>query len=139
MFFVVYFLHASGQMFFCQTPGQRPPHITGRRVNTVTRGWIGALDERAPFRIHDAAVGVVDRCLSRTRNFVALNQTYRLSFSQAFLAPTSAQECFFSFVFKSFAFRRNIRAHSERYRNTAAGIIEIQYFYGNIAFPLASA
>ena len=34
-FFVVCVLHTSGQMLLYQTPGRRPPHITGRRVNTV--------------------------------------------------------------------------------------------------------
>ena len=40
--FVACFLRSSGQMFLYQTPGRRPPHITGRVVNTVTRGWVGA-------------------------------------------------------------------------------------------------
>ena len=31
--FVVCFLHTSGQMFLYQTPGRRPPCITGRGVN----------------------------------------------------------------------------------------------------------
>ena len=30
-------------------------------------------DERAPFKFHGAAVGVVDQCLSRTRNLAASN------------------------------------------------------------------
>ena len=62
-FFVACFLHTRGQMFLYQTSGRRPPRITGRVVNTVTRGWVGAPDERAPFRIHDAVVGFDDRCL----------------------------------------------------------------------------
>ena len=33
--FVVCFLHTRGQMFLYQTPGRRPPRITGRIVNTV--------------------------------------------------------------------------------------------------------
>ena len=69
--FAIRFLHIRGQMFSYQTPGRRPPRITGRTVNTVTRGWVGAPNERAPFRIHDAVVGFVDRCLSRTRNLAA--------------------------------------------------------------------
>ena len=55
------------------TPGQRPPHITGHRVNTVTLGWVGAPSERTPFRVRDAVVGFDDRCLSRTRNLTASN------------------------------------------------------------------
>ena len=48
-FFVACFLHSSTHMFLYQTPGPRPPPITGRFVNTVTRG-VGAPNERAPFR-----------------------------------------------------------------------------------------
>ena len=40
-----------------QTPGRRPPRITGRSVNAGTRGWVGAPNERAPFRFHGAVVG----------------------------------------------------------------------------------
>ena len=67
------FLHSSAQMCLYQTPGQRPPRITGRFVNTVTRGGVGAPNESAPFRFHGAVVGFVDRCLSRTRNLAASN------------------------------------------------------------------
>ena len=38
--FVICFLCTSGQMFFSQTPSRRPPHFTGRRVNTVSLGWL---------------------------------------------------------------------------------------------------
>ena len=58
--FVVCFLNTSAQMCLYRTPGRRLPHITGRRVNTVTRGWVGAPNECAPFRFHDAVVGFVD-------------------------------------------------------------------------------
>ena len=91
--FVVCFLHTSRQMFLYQTPGRRPPRITGRVVTTVTRGWIGAPDEHAPFKFHDAVVGFVDRCLSRTRNLTASNLTF--GFSQADLGPISGQDFFF--------------------------------------------
>ena len=67
-FLVVCFLHASGQSFSQQTPGLRLSHSTGRRVNTVTLGWIGAHDERAPLRFHDTVVGFVDGFLPRSRN-----------------------------------------------------------------------
>ena len=51
-------------MFSSQTPGRRPPHITGRRVNTaVTLGWVGAPNGRIPFRFYDAVVGLaIDVC-----------------------------------------------------------------------------
>ena len=45
--FVACFLHSSAQMCLYQTPGRCPPPITGRFVNTVTRGWVGAPNERA--------------------------------------------------------------------------------------------
>ena len=88
----VCFLHTSGQVFSYQTPGRRSPCITGRGVNTVIRGWIGAPNERAPFRINDAVVGFVDRNLSRTRNLATSNENIWMSFSQADLGPTSGQE-----------------------------------------------
>ena len=37
-------------MCLYQTPGWRPPPITGCFVNTVTRGWVGAPNGLAPFR-----------------------------------------------------------------------------------------
>ena len=55
------FLHTREQIFLDQTPGRRPRRITGRVVNTVTRWWVGAPNERTSFRIHDAVVGFVDR------------------------------------------------------------------------------
>ena len=73
-FLVVRFLHTSGHMFFYQTPARRPPRVTHRAVNTVTRGWVGALSVLAPFRLHDTTVvGFVDGCLSRTRDLTASN------------------------------------------------------------------
>ena len=91
--FVACFLHSSVQMCLYHTPGRRPPPITGRFVNNVTRGWVGAPNER-PFRFHGAVVGFVDRCLSRTRN-LAVRTNIWLRFSQADLRPRSAQELFF--------------------------------------------
>ena len=66
--FFTCFLHSSTRMCFYQTSGRRPPRITGRLVNTVIRGWVGAPNERAPFIFHSAVVIFVDRCLSKTRN-----------------------------------------------------------------------
>ena len=73
--FVIRFGHTSGQFVFYHTPGQHPPYITSRCVKTVTLGWVGAPNERTPFRLHDAVVGFVDRSLSRTRNLDASNCT----------------------------------------------------------------
>ena len=91
-FFVVCFLHSSAQICLCQTLGRRPLRITRRFVNTVTKGWVGApneratfrfrdavvglVDQRATFRFRDAVVGSVDQCLSRTRNLATSNQTF---------------------------------------------------------------
>ena len=72
--FVAFILHRSAQLCLYQTPGRRPPPITGRFVNTVTREWVGASNEHAPFRFHGAVVGFVDRCLFRTRNPAASNK-----------------------------------------------------------------
>ena len=98
--FVACFLHSSAQMCLNQTPGRRPPPITVRSVNTVTKGWVGAPNGRAPFRFRCAVVVFVDRCLSRSRNLVASSK-YFAEFSQADLGPRSAQECFFSGFLKS--------------------------------------
>ena len=72
--FVACFLHSSAQMCLYQTPDRRPPPITGRIVNNVTRGWVRAPNGRAPFRFHGAFVVFVDRYLSRTRNLAASNK-----------------------------------------------------------------
>ena len=69
--FVTCFIHSSAQMCLYQTPGRCPPPITGRFGNTVSSGWVGAPDGRAPFRFHGAVVGFVVRCLSRARNLAA--------------------------------------------------------------------
>ena len=72
IFFVVCLVYTRGKMFFfSQTPGRCPPHtgITGLRVNSVTLiRRVGAPNERAPFRFHDAIIaGFADRCLTRIR------------------------------------------------------------------------
>ena len=84
IFFVACFLQSNAQMCLYQTPGQRPPPITGRFVNTVTRGWVGAHNGRAPFRFHGAVVGLVTRCLFRTRNLAASNKHLAELFLQTF-------------------------------------------------------
>ena len=49
-------------MYFYQTPGRFPPHTIHREVSTVTLGWVGASNQRDPFKYHDAVAGFVDRC-----------------------------------------------------------------------------
>ena len=130
--FVGCFLHSSAQMCLYQTPGRHPPPITGRFVNTVTRVWVGAPNGRAPFIIHGAVVGFVDRCLSRTRNLAASNK----HLAELFSAQDRPPGIIFFRVFEKFFFSK-ICAHSKRYRYLLAGIFEIPTFYGNIAFPLS--
>ena len=133
--FVACFLHSSAQMCLYQTPGRRPPPITGRFANTVTRWWVGAPKGRAPFRFHGAVVGFVDRCLSRTRNVTATNKRLAEFFSGRSWPKIGPGIIFFGVSEKFETFFSKICAHSERYRNLLAGIFEIPTFYGNIAFP----
>ena len=123
--FVACFLHSSAQMCLYQTPGRCPPPITGRFVNTVTRGWVGAPNDRAPFIFHGAVVGFVDRCLSRTRNLATSNQ-HLAEFSSGRSWPNICPGNIFCFFFEKFeSFFSKICAHSERYRNILAGIFEV--------------
>ena len=94
-------------MCLYQTPGRRPPRITGRFVNTVARGWVGAPNERAPLRFHGAVVGFVDRCLSRTRNLAASNK-YLAEFFSGRSWPKIGPEIVFVGFFEKFEsfFRR---------------------------------
>ena len=129
--FVACFLHSSAQMCLYQTPGRRPPPITSRFANNVTRGWVGAPTGRAPFRFHGAVVVFVARCLSRTRNLTASNKQGRSW-------PKIGPGIIFFGVFEKFeTFFSKICAHSERCRNLLVGIFEILTFYGNTAFPLS--
>ena len=135
--FVAYILHSSAQMCVYQTPGRRPPPMTGRFVNTVTRGWVGAPNGRAPFRFHGAVVCFVARCLSRTRNLADSNKHLAEFFSGRSWPKIGPGIIFFGAFEKFETCFSKICAHSERYRNLLAGIFEILTFYGNIAFPLS--
>ena len=88
-------------MCLYQTPGRRPPPITGRFANTVTRGWVGAPNGRAPFRFHGAVVRFVDRYLSRTRNLAASNKHLAEFFSGRSWAKIGPIIIFFG-VFEKF-------------------------------------
>ena len=124
-------------MCLYQTPGRRPPPITGRFVNTMTRGWVGAPNGRAPFRFHGAVVGFVAQCLSRTRNLAASNKHLAEFFSGRSWPKIGPGIIFFGVFEKFETFFSKICAHSERYRNLLADIFEILTFHGNIAFPLS--
>ena len=131
------FYTAAPKCVLYQTPGRRPPPITGRFVNAVTGEWVGAPNGRAPFRFHGAVVGFADRCLSRTRNLAASNK-HLAEFFSGRSWPKIGPGMIFLGVFEKFeTFFSKICAHSERYRNLLAGIFEIPTFYGNIAFPLS--
>ena len=121
----VFYTDSSAQMCLYQTPGRRPPPITGRFVNTVTRGWVGAPNERAPFRFHGAVVVFVHRCLSRSRNLAASSK-HLVEFFSGRSWPKIGPGTFFVFVFflKSLKlFFLKICAHSERYRNLMTGCL----------------
>ena len=124
-------------MCLYQTPGRCPPPITGRLVNTVTRGWVRAPNRRAPFRFHGAVVGFVDRCLSRTRNLAASNKHFAEFFSGRSWPKIGPGFSFSGFLKSLKLFFTKICAHSKRYRNLLAGIFEILTFCGNITFPLS--
>ena len=124
-------------MCLYQRPGRRPSPINGRFVNTVTRGWVGAPIERAPFRFHGAVIGFVDRCLSRTRNLAASSKDLAEFFSGRSWPKNSPGIVFVGFFSRFETFFSKICAHSERHSFFLAGIFEILSFYGNIAFPLS--
>ena len=127
-------------MCLYQTSGRRPPPTTGRFVNTtVTRGWVGTPNERAPFRFHGAVVGFVDRCPSRPRHLAASNIHLAEFFSGRSWPKIGPGNTFFGVFEKFEIFFSKICAPSERYRNLLAGIFEFYQvtFDGNIAFLLS--
>ena len=73
-------------MCLYQTPGRRPPPITGRFVNTVTRGWVGAriVQTRADFMAQSLVLSV-DVCPGL--GISPFRTNIWLSFSQADLGP----------------------------------------------------
>ena len=82
-------------MCLYQTPGRRPPPLTGRFVNTVTRGWVGALTSafRSDFMAQSLVLSI-DVC--RGLVHLAASNKHLAEFSQADLGPRSAQELRFS-------------------------------------------
>ena len=121
-------------MCLYQTPVRRPPPITGRFVNTVTRRWVGAPNERARSDfMAQSLVLSIDVCPGL--GISPLRTNIWLRFSQADLGPRSAQELFFSGFLKSLKlfFRRFVLIASGT-EIFLAGIFEIRPFFGNIAF-----
>ena len=119
--------HTSGPLFFVSDAWSAPA-TSPAVLWTLTRGWVGAPNERAPFRFHDAVVGFFDRYLSRTQN-LAVRINVSLSVSQADLWPQRPAAIVFFVIFVEFCiFFVKIRGHSERCRNIAVGIVEINTF-----------
>ena len=90
-------------MFSLSYAWSAPPHDTGHGVKTLTLGWVVAQTERTPFRIHDAVLNFVDRCLSRTRSLAASNQKSAWVFLKTMLAQHLPQIC----LFRAFSKLRN--------------------------------
>ena len=107
--FAVCFLPtARGHVFLYQTPGRRPPRNSGRNVNNVTKGWVGAPNGRPPFAIHGAAVGVVDRRLSRTHNLAASFSSPRKRKKNNQTQPPRMRKTYFQFHFISLSIHSKI-------------------------------
>ena len=93
--FVACFLHSSAQMCVYQTPGRRPPPITGRFEITVTRGWVGAPNERAPSISWSSRWCFLPIDVCPGLGISPLRTNIWLRFSQADLGPRSAQDFLF--------------------------------------------
>ena len=102
-------IHSGAQMYLYRTPGRaRHVCITGRFVNTTVTGrWVGASNERAPFRFHGAVVVFVDRCC-RGLGISPLRTNIWLSFSQADLGPKISPGIIIIFFFKFETFFRRL-------------------------------
>ena len=127
------FLHSSAQMYLYQTPGRRPPPITGRFVITVTTAWSEPLTSAPRSEFMAQSLVFVDRCLSRTRNLAASNEHLAEFCSGRSWPKRSVHRsfsCFFFGVFEKFeTFFSKICAHSDLYTNILKGIFEIRTFF----------
>ena len=93
-------------------------------VNTVTRGWVGAPNERAPFRFHGAVVGFVDR--RPGLGIPPLRTNIWLEFFSGRSWAKIGPGIIFFGVFEKFeTVFSKICAHSKRYTNLLAGIFEV--------------
>ena len=138
MILVVCFLHTREQMCLHQTPGRRPSRITGRVVNTVTRPWVGAPNERTSCRVHDAVVGFVDR---RHRGLgISPLRIINIKSAEFFSGRSWPNICpgtiFFVFFGKLETLFLKKCAHNVRYTYLTAGIFEIQLFMATPSFHL---
>ena len=112
--FVACFLHSSAQRCSYQTPGRRPPRVTGHFVNTDRRVCRSPLPSapRSDFMAQSLVLSI-DVC--RGLGISPLRLNIWLSFSQADLGPRSAQELFFWF------FKRMFETVSGRFVLIASG------------------
>ena len=127
--FVPCFLHSNAQMCWYQTPGRRPPPITGRFVNTVTRGWVGAPNGRARSDFMAQSLVLSINVCPGLGNLAASNKHLAMFFSGRSWPKIGPGIIFFGVLEEFETFFSKICAHSERYRNVLAGIFEIQTFY----------
>ena len=106
-------------------------------VNTVTRGWVGAPNERAPFSFMAQSL-VLSIAVCPGLGISPLRTNISLSFSQADLGPRSAQELFFVFFLKSLKlfFRRFvlIASGTEIFWRVS---LKFQLFMETSRFPLS--
>ena len=66
VFLVVFFLYPRAQFVFLRRlAGVR--HMLLVVFLTPSLDWVGAPNEHAPFRVHDAVIDLVDQCLTRSR------------------------------------------------------------------------
>ena len=59
--FVFVFYTTVAKCIFKQNHGWPRPQTTGRSVNFVRQRWVGAPNELAAFKFHDAVVDIVER------------------------------------------------------------------------------
>ena len=121
--FCLSFRHTCRQMCFYQKPDRRPPQITGGRVSTVHQGGIGAPNELATFRVHDAVVDFVERSVWRTRNCAASNPRSAWEILRSILAEIAARNRFFPEFWK--VSKKNLPnwVHRRPFRQSLAGIV----------------
>ena len=130
------FLHSSAQMCLYQTPGRRPSRVTGRYVNTVTSGWVGAPNEpRSDFMAQSLALSI-DVCPGLGISPLRIKHLAEFFSGQSWPNICPGMIFVLFFFFKSETIFWKICAHSERYRNLLAGIVKNSNFWGNIALPL---
>ena len=91
------FYTTAASFFQQKMPDRGPPQITDRRVSTVHQGRVGAPNELATLKVHDAIVGFVERSMcgaDETTLRLTQGLLWRYFFKQM-LAKTAAKNRFF--------------------------------------------